>query len=178
MNNIAVYLRVSTNEQDTSNQLPAIMAWCEAHGYNKERIELYQENATAWKDGHQKEFARLLTDIRKGRRKFDYIVVWALDRITREGPLKILNIIHDLRNYHVKIVSIQEPFTDLPFGFDDVVYSFIAWVAKSESDRRSKRTLAGLERARGEGKQLGRPKGCKDKKQRRTSGYYERYALK
>ncbi|MFC1940052.1 recombinase family protein [Chloroflexota bacterium] len=53
-----------------------------------------------------------------------------------------------------------------PGGLDNVMYSLVAWVAKYESDRRSERTKAGLERVRANGKALGRPPGSKDKKKR------------
>ena len=85
MNNLAGYARVSTDEQTADNQVPAIMAWAESHGYNKERVEIYQENESAWRQGHQSELARLLRELRTGRRKYDYLVVFALDRLTRGG---------------------------------------------------------------------------------------------
>ncbi len=55
----ACYLRVSTGQQDVSNQLPAIKAWCESRGY--ELAEIYAENESAWRVGHQRELARLLS---------------------------------------------------------------------------------------------------------------------
>jgi DNA invertase Pin-like site-specific DNA recombinase len=175
MNNIAAYLRVSTKEQETDNQLPAVIAWAEAHGYNKECVVLYKENESGWRAGHQHELAQLLNDIRRGKRKYDYLVTFALDRLSRQGPAAILNLINELKNYSVKVVSISEPFTDLPFGFDDVLYSFLAWAAKYESDRKSQNTKAGLARTLSAGvtkagkpiEKLGRPTGSKDKQPRR-----------
>ena len=41
------------------------------------------------------------------------------------------------------------------------------WVARMESQRRSERTKAGLERAKAQGKHLGRPPGSKDRRKRR-----------
>ncbi len=60
----------------------------------------------------------------------------------------------------------------------ELLYSITAWVAKFESDRRSERVKAGQARALREGKSLGRPKGSKDKRRRRKSGYLLRYAGK
>ena len=42
----------------------------------------------------------------------------------------------------------------------------------------TERINLGLERARSKGKRLGRPKGSKDKKIRRKSGYYQRWSKK
>ena len=165
MSNIAAYLRVSTKVQSFENQLPIIQNYCKAHNWPDPVI--YSESESGWKAGHQAELSRLLNDIRRGKRKYDYLVVFALDRLSRQGATVILNIIHDLKNYGIKVVSISEPFTDLPYGFDDVLYAFLGWAAKVESDRKSQNTRAGLDRARANGVKLGRPKGKKDGQPRR-----------
>ena len=87
----------------------------------------------------------------------------------------MLTLIDGLKACGVKVESVQEPFTSLPYGFSDVIYSFLAWVARYESDRRSERVKAGLARAVKEGRKLGRPKGSKDRKPRRKSGCLMRY---
>jgi putative DNA-invertase from lambdoid prophage Rac len=169
----AVYLRVSTSKQTFENQLPQLMERARSRGY--EVMEVYSESESAWKDGHQKELSRLLADIRSGRRKYDVVLVWALDRLSRQGPLAVLTLIDTFKTYGVKVETVQEPFTALPYGFDSVVYSFLAWVAKYESDRKSERTKAGLERVLKTGvtkagkpiTKLGRPVGSRDKKKRR-----------
>ena len=65
------YIRVSAETQTTDNHLPAIVALCKARGW--ELVKAYSENASAWASGRQ-----------------TIIVVWGLDRLTREGPLWIL----------------------------------------------------------------------------------------
>jgi DNA invertase Pin-like site-specific DNA recombinase len=59
-----------------------------------EVVEVYQETESAWKPGQQKELTKLLSDCRNGRRKFDVVLVWALDRLSREGAAAILNLIN------------------------------------------------------------------------------------
>ena len=93
-------------------------------------------------------------------------MVWSLDRLSRLGSLAVLTLIDSFKAYGVKVESLQEPFTSLPYGFDSVIYSFLAWVAKFESDRRDERTRAGLAWVVKEGKHLGRPEGRKDRKPR------------
>jgi len=161
----ALYLRVSTNEQSTDNQLPQLKAYAASKGYDI--VAVYSENESAWRNGHQAELSRLLDDIRSGKRKYDLVLVWSLDRLSRLGPLAVLTLIDTFKTYGVKVESLQEPFTSLPYGFDSVIYSFLAWVAKFESDRRSERTKAGLARAVANGKTLGRPVGKRDSKKRR-----------
>ena len=68
-------------------------------------VEVYQEIESAWKSGRQKELARLLSDCKNGRYKFDVVLVWALDRLSREGSAAILNLINALEVYCVKVIS-------------------------------------------------------------------------
>ncbi len=170
---IALYLRVSSNEQNTENQLSQLEDFAKTRGW--ERAEVYKENESAWKSGHQKELARLLDDIRKGRRKYDILLVWALDRLSREGAAAILNLVNTFKTYGVRVISYQEPWTEAPGEIGEVLYAIAGWVAKMESGRRSERTRAGLARAVREGKKLGRPPGARDKRKRRRSGYLLRY---
>lgn len=172
----ACYLRVSTGQQDVSNQLPAIRAWCESQDY--ELAEVYQENESAWRNGHQHELSRLLSDIRSGRRKYDYLIVWALDRLSRQGIGPVLQLVSTFEAYGCKVISTQESWTAAEGPMRELFIAMAAWAGKFESDRRSERTRAGLERARSEGKRLGRPKGSRDKVKRGNGGYLLRYHRK
>jgi DNA invertase Pin-like site-specific DNA recombinase len=180
----AAYIRVSTDQQTTANQLPAILAYCRAQGWPEPVI--YSENESAWKAGHQKELGRLLNDLSSGKRKFEYLIVFALDRLSRQGPYHVLEMINTFKAYGVKVISIQEPFTNLPYGFGDVLYAFLAWAAKVESERKSTNTRAGLARTLAAGKtkagkpflKMGRPAGSKDKTPRKRAGYNVRWVNK
>ncbi len=172
MAKVVIYLRVSSGEQTTENQLPALQKWVSDKGY--ELVEVYSENESAWKSGHQRELARLFTDLHK--RKFDICLVWALDRLTREGIGKIFELINKFKTQGVRVMSYQEPWTEQSGPMADLLYAVTAWVAEFESSRKSVRTRAGLARALAQGKKLGRPPGAKDLKRRRRSGYLLRYA--
>lgn len=166
----AIYLRVSTKEQDTDNQLPALQGMAKGRGL--EVVQVYSEVDTAWRSGHQAELARLIDDARKG--KFDVVLVWALDRLSREGALAVLSLVDKLKQYNVKVISYQESWTEAPGQLADLLYAITGWVANMESERRSERTKAGLERARREGKPIGKRGPDKGKRSRR--GYLLRYA--
>lgn len=162
-----IYARVSTEKQDYSEQVVHLRGWGENRGYKMG--EVYAETESAWKDGHQKELARLLADAHRG--KFHIVLVWALDRVTRGGALAILQLIHGLKQYGVRVISYQEPWTDGPTEMIDVLYSLAGWVAQMESQRRSERTKLGIERKRREtGGRWGRRKGQKDKTPRKKRG--------
>jgi len=172
MAKVVIYLRVSSNEQTTENQLPALQKWVTDRGH--ELVEVYSENESAWKSGHQRELGRLFTDLH--RRKVDVCLVWALDRLTREGIARIFELVNRFKAYGVRVISYQESWTEQTGPMADLLYAITAWVAEFESKRRSERTLAGLARALREGKKLGRPKGSKDKAKRQRTGYLLRYA--
>ena len=172
----ALYLRVSTTEQNVDNQLPALEAYADSRGW--QIVEVYQENESAWKSGHQKELARLLADCRNGRHRVDVVLVWALDRLSREGAAAILNLVNTFKAYGVRVISYQESWTEAPGAIGEVLYAIAGWVAKMESERRSERTKAGLARAIASGKRLGRPAGSKDGGKRKRTGYLLRYANK
>lgn len=159
-----IYTRVSTEEQSTSNQELALEKF--AAGRDWDIIAVYKEQATAWKAGHQLELSRILADCRNRQKRPDIILVWALDRLTRQGPAAILNLVNTFRLYGVRVISLQETWTEAPGELAELFYAIIGWVAQQESQRRSERTRAGLDRLRAMGKTLGRPVGSRDKKRR------------
>ncbi len=169
---VILYLRVSSSAQDTENQLPSLEKWIADRGH--ELVEIYRENESAWKSGHQRELSRLFSDLPK--HKPDICLIWALDRLTREGIGRIFELINKFKQHGVQVVSHQESWTEQSGPMADLLIAVVAWVANFESTRKSERTLAGLARAVKEGKTLGRPKGRKDKTKRKRTGYLLRYA--
>ena len=159
----AVYLRVSSNEQSTDNQFPALETYAKNRNYKIVRV--YEEEESAWKSGHQRELANLMVDARQ--RRFQVVLVWALDRLSREGALAILSLVHKLSIYRVKVLSYQESWTEASGELAELLYALSGWVAKMESKRRSERTKAGLARVKAQGKRLGRPLGSKDRRKRK-----------
>jgi len=162
----AFYIRVSTDEQTTDNQRPALEALAGQRGW--QIIDTYAEQGSAWKDGHQPELKRLLAACRGNRDRPDVVLVWALDRLTRQGPAAILNLIHTFRTYGVRVISYQESWTEAPGELEELLLAVAAWVAQQESRRRSERTKAGMERARREGRPIGKRGPDKGRRRKRT----------
>jgi len=79
-----------------------------------------------------------LNDARKG--KFTIVLVWSLDRLSREGALAILSLVHRLAAYGVRVISYQESWTEAPGELGELLYALTGWVARMESQRRSERT--------------------------------------
>ena len=109
--------------------------------------------------------ASLIADTRQ--RKFQAVLVWALDRLSREGALAILSLVNKLSSCGVKVLSYQESWTEASGELAELLYALASWVARMESQRRSERTKASLARVKAQGKCLGRPLGSKDRRKRR-----------
>lgn len=163
MTKCAIYVRVSTTEQNASNQLDVLTEWAARRGFDVAAV--YQEEESAWKAGHQHELARAIKAAKAGR--FKVLLVWSLDRLSREGSLAVLTLVNRLGSYGVRIFSYQEPWTEAPGELAEILYAIVGWVARNESKRISERTRAGLARAARQGRYPGRPKGSKDKRRRK-----------
>lgn len=156
MTTVALYARVSTDEQFTDNQVPVLEKWAKDRGWDI--YKTYQEDASAWKAGRQHELAELLKDARMGN--FKIVLIWALDRICRGGPSAIFPLLNSLNSYGVKVFSLQEHWTEQPDGpMYELLISLYSWIANEESKRRSERTKAGMLRAKEKGTRSGRPAG-------------------
>jgi len=143
--------------------VPVLEKWASDRGLLVHGV--YIEHESAWKAGHQAQLCQLMVDAR--RHRFDVVLVWALDRLSREGAAAILNLVNTFKIYDVKVISYQEPWTEAPGEIGEVLYAIAGWVARMESQRRSERTRAGLARVKAQGKRLGRPSGSKDKRKRK-----------
>ena len=164
---VVIYARVSTEDQTTENQVRELEQWAERRGWQV--VGIYRENETAWKAGHQREWARLKQDARY--HKFDAVIVWALDRVTRQGVSYLFQQIQALKKFDVGIVSMQEAWLESIGELTEVFVALVGFIASYESKRRSERTKAGMERARAQGVHVGRPKGKKDSAKRERIGY-------
>jgi DNA invertase Pin-like site-specific DNA recombinase len=91
------------------------------------------------------------------RRKFDLLLFWALDRLSRKGALRTLQHLDRLESYGVGFRSYTEPYFDSCGIFKEAVVSIVATLAKQERIRLSERTRAGLAVCAGEGSEARSP---------------------
>lgn len=173
----AIWLRVSTDKQDTDNQVAAVMRFCAAH--NLEVVKTYQLDDSAWnggKDGglYRRTLDQALADAWRG--DFKAVVVWALDRITRAGAEDTLRLVRLFDERGATLLSVEESWLNTSSEVKDVLVAFAGWVAQQESHRRSQRVKASIEKRRASGQSVGRPKGAKDKRTRSKLGYHQQWA--
>jgi DNA invertase Pin-like site-specific DNA recombinase len=143
---------------DPETQLRKLRQFCKTQGWKI--AEEYVDGASGAKSD-RREFARMFQDA--FRAQFDIVLFWSLDRFSREGIVKTLQQLNDLTHYGIKYRSLQEPFIDTLHPFGDLLAAFVAKIAELERGRICERVKAGLDRARSEGKQLGRPKTVFDR---------------
>jgi DNA invertase Pin-like site-specific DNA recombinase len=158
--NVALYARVSTKDrgQDTENQLSQLRTFAATQGWTV--VHEYVDRVTG-KHSDREQFKRLFKDA--SERKFDLVLFWSLDRFSREGVLETLHHLQRLAQYGVGYRSFTEQYLDSCGVFKDAVLSILATIAKQERIRLSERTIAGLEKARREGRVGGRPRAVVDR---------------
>jgi DNA invertase Pin-like site-specific DNA recombinase len=167
------YMRVSKDDesQDPKNQIEPLRRMAESLGL--EIVGEYTDMASGGNSNRPK-FQQMLKDAKE--RKFDIVLVWSLDRFSREGIMNTLHYFEELKRNGVAIKSLQDTWLDTSDqGLGQLLISIFSWVAQQEKERISERTKAGLQRAKANGKQLGRRKGSKDKGRRKKSGYLLRW---
>jgi DNA invertase Pin-like site-specific DNA recombinase len=169
----AIWARVSTDEQETGNQLAELRQWAARRGLEV-AAEYVVDGASAWKGEHRGQLAAALADARLGR--YDVLLVWSLDRMSREGVEATLGLLRRFHQARAPVWSLREPWTETADPrLAELLGAIYAWMAAEESRRRSERVKAGLARRRAEGKPVGRRTGAQDRKPRRRSGYYARW---
>jgi len=160
----ALYARVSTRDkgQEVENQLIELRRFCVAQGWLI--VREYRECESGG-TAARAELQAMLRDATQ--RRFDVVVFWALDRLTREGALATLDYLNQLSRYGVAFRSYTEPYLDSCGVFKDAIIAILGTIARQERLRLSERVRAGLERARRLGKRLGRPRAVFDREQAR-----------
>lgn len=157
---IAVYCRVSTEDQKSDLQLDAIRQYSQARSFfiHKEYVD-FISGATSKRPA----LDEMLADAR--RRKFDALIVWKIDRLGRSVP-HLLNVLAELQSVGVAFVSLQEAIdTSTPAG--RMVFTFLGAVAEFERAIISERVRAGMAAAKKRGKHCGRnPISCDPKQVR------------
>lgn len=181
----AIYTRVSTEGQNLDIQLKQLETFASLQ--NMTVLAIYKDKMSgAVTDRPQ--FQQMFNDARL--RKFDTILVWSLDRFSREGIVNTLTYLKRLKKYGISLKSMQETWADTSDeGMGEILISIVAWLSKQERKRISKHTKRTLDQYKKDieekgyfinrkGKkvyQLGRPKGSKDKGKRNNLGYLKRW---
>ena len=154
---IALYTRLSPNpdKKDTENQERQLREFVSRNvGWEIVRTftDIHLSGSKKGKD--RPKFTLMMLEA--SQKKFDMILFWALDRLTREGMLATLQYLDQLEKWGIKYKSYTEPHIDSLGPFNDIFLSIASTFAKLERSKLIERTKVGLETARLKGKRLGR----------------------
>ena len=153
---VALYLRVSTSEQTTRNQRRELHAVSERHGWSV--VATYEDAGISGAKGRDERpgFDRLMVAV--ARREIDMVAAWSVDRLGR-SLTDLLGFLTDLHAKGVDLFLHQQGLdTSTPSG--RAMFQMLGVFAEFERAMIRERVMAGLARARADGKQLPRPLGA------------------
>jgi len=148
---VAIYARVSTDKQKVDIQIRELEAFVKRSG-----LKIYKKFVDQGYTGaNTKRPAFIEMMIEAKKRKFDILLVWKLERLSRS--LKdLINTLDELGSLGIDFISYENNLdTSAPTG--KLVFQTIGAVAEFEKDIIRERVIAGLNNARHKGKTLGRP---------------------
>ena len=147
----ALYARVSTTDQTPDNQLVALRCFAEARGWTV--TEFVDHGISGAKD-RRPALDALLTAVRT--RKVDVVACIKLDRLAR-STRHLVTLAGDLEALGVDLVVLDQSIdTTTPSG--RLLFHVLAAIAEFERDLIRDRVVAGLRRAKAQGRHLGRPR--------------------
>ena len=145
---IAIYVRVSSKQQDAASQLPDLERWADAFGDRP--VKWYRDTFTG-KTMDRPGWSKLQRDMDAG--KVDRIVVWRLDRLGRTAK-GLTALFDDLPRKGIGLVSLKDGL-DLATPAGRLMANVLASVAQYETEIRAERVLAGQAKAKSHGKAWG-----------------------
>ena len=150
---VALYVRVSTDHQSVRNQEIELQAVAERHGWTV--VAVYRDQGISGAKGRDKRpgLDKLLQAV--ARKEFDMVAAWSVDRLGR-SLIDLVGILQEFHAKHVDLYLHQKGIdTTTPSG--KAMFQMMGVFAEFERSMIHERVMAGLARARAEGKQLGRP---------------------
>lgn len=176
MRRAAIFTRVSTDRQTTHNQLQCLREVASRAGWQV--VEIYEETVSgAAVRSKRLAYDRMLKDA--ARRRFEVLLAWDVSRLGR-SLRELLECFETLRVIGVDLYLDQQGVdTTTPAG--RALFGMAGVFAEFERSMLIERTRAGLDRARSQGKRLGRPATSSDvnarvQKLRRTGMGMDRIA--
>lgn len=157
---VAFYVRVSTDGQTVDNQLQVLQEVAERHGWNV--VHTFKDEGISGAKGRDKRPG--LDALQKGiaRKDFDLIAAWSVDRLGRSLQ-DLIALMNDMKDKSVDLYLHQQGL-DTSTAAGRAMFQMLGVFAEFERAMIQDRVKAGLERAKAQGKTLGRPKVADDEK--------------
>jgi len=162
---VGIYCRVSTQDQTLEQQREPLERYCTDKGWS---YAVYEEKTSGAKQS-RRELDNLMTAVRGGGIKS--VLVSKLDRLGR-SLAHLIQLIEEFNNRGIRFICLN-PEVDTTTSQGMFFIKIMGAVAELEREMIRDRTRAKLQYLKEKGVKLGRPKGSKDKRPRRKSGYHE-----
>lgn len=158
MKKTAVYVRVSTSKQDTTNQLMELRDL--AKRMNLEIVQEYTDNGISGSKGREERPGLDLLLNHASQRKFEQVLIFDITRLGRslQNCIETLNYLNSL---NVDIL-IQKQGIDTSTSVGRLTFSLMASLGEYEKNLMRERIVLGINRAKSQGKKLGRPSNMND----------------
>ena len=152
MKTVAIYTRVSTDHQTTENQERELRAIAERMGWQIYKVYPDEGVSGAKSRAERPAFDALCKDA--ARRRFDMVMAWSVDRLGRSLQ-DLVAFLSDLHVLRVDLFLHQQGLdTTTPAG--KAMFQMMGVFAEFERAMIRERVKSGLERAKAQGKTLGR----------------------
>lgn len=151
---VFVYLRVSTDAQDTNNQKHGILEYCQQHGIEPEAV--HEDTGSGRLDWRTRKIGQILSTADKG----DAILVSEVSRLAR-STLQVLEILKLAAERQVTIVIVKNGLRFDNSMQSKITATILGLAAEIERDFISMRTKEALAKRKAAGKCLGRPRGSR-----------------
>jgi len=149
---VALYARCSTNHQETENQLIELRRYVKARGWSA--TEFVDKGLSGAKSEADRPALKALME-RAKRKEFGAVVVWDFSRFARSMK-HLIEALETFKELDIAFLSLREGInTNSANG--RLIFGIFASLAEFERELTKQRVLLGLERARENGKRLGRP---------------------
>lgn len=157
--NVLGYIRVSTDRQDLKKQRHLLLEYSQ-----QQRLiidEFIEIEVSSRRNTKERRIDELIAKLEPG----DRLLVAELSRLGR-NMLETLNIINELSQKEISITFVRQPELSTTGSHAKLLLAIYSYFAEAEREFISVRTKQGLAAAKAQGKQLGRPKGSRNKKNR------------
>ena len=151
----AILARVSTRHQDTESQVEALRTFAQQQGWTITAEYVDMISGSGKKQRAQFDACMLAAS----QKKFDVVLFYALDRLSREGMVKTVGYLEQLVRWGVRWHSYTQPFLNTGSELcDSIVLAVLSALAKQQRLDIAERTRNGLAKLKARGVRLGRPK--------------------
>lgn len=158
---VAIYARVSTEEQQISRQLQDCKQHIQDNGYVPKEVAEFSDDAISGSTDSREDYLRLQEEIAAG--EWDLVVVQEISRLSRTGSESILRFIEECLEHETAVELVQSPLSfypgesELDKALKRVVTALLAELAKVEREQTIERIYSGIAAAQERGAWTGTP---------------------